>query len=144
MNIPRTLPGRLAAALTLLALAGCHAVPIYTPGPTDVRVTMLGRATPTMCVNSTPYRLEPVVTGNMPYFMVPTGQRVKLEGAMSFGSTSSTATCAPAISFTPAAGKSYVMNAGLTEHKCFIELVAVDTSTATGLAPEPTVGAPTC
>lgn len=135
---------RAAAMLTLLAAGGCTVLPVYAPTPKDVRVTVIGLGQPTMCTSGTSYRLETGMHGKHRSVMVPTGQRVRLSSLMQFSGHQVISTCQPALSFVPQSGKSYIFNAGLAEGQCFSELVAEDKTTATGVAPEPSLGGPSC
>ncbi len=135
---------RAAALLALLASAGCNVLPVYSPTPTDARVTVIGQGETTMCTKGTGYKFEPSMSGKHRTVMVPTGQRVKLMSTMQFSGYQVISTCHPALSFVPAAGKSYIFNAGLAAGQCFSELVVEDKSTATGVAPERTLARPTC
>lgn len=135
---------RLAASLTVLAAAGCSVLPIYTPTPTDARVTVIGIGRVSMCTKGAGYQLEPVTAGKHAIVMVPTGQRVQLTSTMQFSGHQVISTCTPSLAFTPAAGKSYVFNSGLAAGQCFTELVVDDKSTASGVAPEPTLTRPAC
>ncbi|MES2323110.1 MAG: hypothetical protein V4633_12670 [Pseudomonadota bacterium] len=134
----------IAALAATLALTGCSTMPIYEAKPADVRIQLLGMGKPGMCVGGTHYQLPVTEEKGIRTVRVPTGNRVMLWSTMVFQGYNVMSSCQPLLAFVPAAGHSYVSNAGLTDGKCFIELVREDSLRATGVAPEPTLQRPKC
>ena len=135
---------RLAGAAAALTLSACNVLPIYQPAPSDARITFVGLGQPGFCSAAGRFKLDVTEENGVRSALVPAGQRLTLWSYMNFQGYQAMSTCHPALSFTPASRTAYVANAGLVNGKCFIELVRDDARTATGLAIEPTAGAPTC
>lgn len=121
-------------------LAACGVVP-YQPAPNEVLapVKLVGIGSPRMCLDGKMYSLS---VDNHQTVKVPVGQRITLGSYMYFDGYSVSFSCMPRLSFTPAAGSSYVSNAGLVDQRCFMELVREDNTRDTGVVPEMTIGPP--
>lgn len=135
---------RLLAVMGPLLLAACNALPRYEPGLEDVSVQLVGLGTPSMCTKGVSYSLPVLETDGLRTTKVPTGQPVVFWSSMVFDGYQVNSRCAPAVPFTPAAGQRYLVNAGLADGKCFIEVVREDLARDTGVAPEPTIGRGSC
>jgi hypothetical protein len=145
MNLPPTLQ-RLGAAAAACLLCACAApLPTYQPQPSDVHVSVIGTQRLSMCVKQQSYSLATRDDGNgKRSISVPAGARVMLSNYMSYQGYNVISSCHPSLSFKPLAGTSYFLHSGLSAGQCFIELVRADNSSATGVAPEPSVGEPAC
>lgn len=137
-------PTRLLCAAAALLLSACHSLPVYEPTASDASIAFIGMGRPAFCTASGRYGLDVVAADGYRSAKVPAGQRLTLWTGMTFDGYQVISRCSPALAFTPAAGGSYIVNAGLSSGQCFIELVREDKSRDTGVALEASVGKPEC
>jgi hypothetical protein len=137
---------RLAAAVSLLAFGGCSTLPTYEPAATEktVNVQLLGYGAPSMCVDGRKYRLDAKESAGAITTQIPVGQRVTLSRYMTYAGYQVTSSCNPSLSLIPKEGVGVILNTGLADGRCFIEVVREDRARDTGVALEPTVGPPAC
>jgi len=137
---------RLSALAGLLSMAACHSLPTYQPAPNEAVTTakFIGMGQPYMCRGGIRYKLDVLMRDGFRTALLPTEQRISVWSAMSYVGYNIVSTCAPSIGFVPRAGTGVIVNSGLASGQCFIEVVRDDPSQATGVATEPTAGAPAC
>lgn len=133
-----------ASAFVLAALGGC--VSTYEPAPNEEMATIrsIGFGRPQICKDGQMFWAPPakdVADG----VSVPAGRRVTVGTHISDAGYQVVHFCRPFMSFQPEAGKTYLMNSGLSGNgRCFIELVREDVAADTGVSVERSLGAPYC
>lgn len=137
---------RRIAVCSLLAMSGCTTLPTYAPAAAEktVPVQLLGYGAPYMCVGGTKYKLDYKESAGAFTTQIPVGSRVTLWRYMSYAGYQVTSSCTPMLSLIPQEGVGLIINSGLANGRCFIEAVREDRTRDTGVALEPSVGAPAC
>jgi len=135
---------RRALPAAALLLGACSILPTYEPKAADATISFVGIGRPSFCSRAGRFSLDVIEADGYRTAKVPVGERISVWNYMSFDGYNVISTCMPMLAFTPAAGKSYILNAGLADGKCFIELVREDKSRDTGVALEPSMAQPGC
>jgi hypothetical protein len=136
---------RIAAAILAAAVLPACMLPVHPSAPNDVTVRSVGLVGHTrMCTSGVDYRVPEQLEDGFRSSRLPAGKQLTVSRVMSFQGYNVTSTCTPALAFTPAEGKQYVINAGLVDGKCFIELVREDANTESGVAFEDSLAQPSC
>lgn len=140
----RLLKPACAGATLAAVLAGC-ALPPYAPaaGEQTAQVTLFPGGDAWMCAGGQRYSLR-MTDSAAPGVPVPAGRRITLGTHLAYQGNNSIASCQPAVSVAAAPGSTLVLYAGVGAGRCFIEVVRADATTETGVAVEPTAGAPSC
>ncbi|MDQ1829273.1 hypothetical protein [Massilia scottii] len=147
MNFPSN-GVRAAIACGILLLTACGTpIPVYVPeaGVTTTKVSLMGGGIPYMCLAGQFYRFD-VQAGadGTSTVQVPVGTRLTMRNVMTYQGHNVVSTCRPAFSVIPKEGQTLFVNSGLSAGTCFTEAVREDNSKDTGVALEPSLGAPQC
>ncbi len=135
---------RLLIGAAALLLSACHTLPTYQPVAGDPTVSFVGMGKPSFCTKAGRFQLDVTEADGYRTARVPAGQRISMWSYMSFQGYQVITTCMPTLAFTPQTGSAYIVNAGLNNGKCFIEVVREDKSRDTGVALETSAGRPEC
>jgi len=135
---------RRALPAAALLLGACSTLPTYEPKAADATISFVGMGRPSFCSRAGQFDLDVIEADGYRTAKVPTGSRITIWNFMSFDGYNVVSSCSPTLAFTPVSGKSYILNAGLADGKCFIELVREDKSRPTGVALEPSLAQPGC
>ncbi len=132
---------KIAHCLPVVLLSACT-LPVYQPtaGETLVSVKLLANTTVQLCKDNVKYSLNQDATGQA--VQVPVGGRIDLNSYMYFTGYNVSYTCFPVLSFIPQAANTYVLDTGLRDNKCYIELVKEDKSIDTGVSIDTSVAGP--
>jgi hypothetical protein len=141
-----SITARLLAVCCLLASAGCNTLPAYAPAPAEKTVTakLLGYGKPFMCKEGKRYSLDVSESDGYQTTQLPVGARLTVWRYMSYQGYNVISSCSPTISLIPKEGVGLIIHSGLAGGKCFIEAVREDVARDTGVALDPTIGAPAC
>lgn len=139
---------RLAVPATAVVLgaflSGCTT--FYQPAPrtTLVPVRLLDPGTPSICIDGQHMGLSETTNGTVRRVLVPAGKRITLHSGVYKNNGVVSAGCSVGVSLIPEAGTRLVLQTNLAGQRCFVNIVREDATTATGVAPEPTLARPQC
>ncbi|WP_426104009.1 hypothetical protein [Massilia sp. TSP1-1-2] len=135
----------LLAGAALALLSACSGLQLHPSSPSDVTVHFVGIGGHTQfCTADGRYATEEFKDNGYRSIKLPVGKLITLWSSMSFAGYNVTSSCAPALAFIPVEGKQYVVNAGLVNGKCFIEMVREDASVESGVVFDTSVQKPSC
>lgn len=136
---------RLAAVTAVVFMTACAGLQPHPPAASDVTVHFVGLGgSSAFCTPEGRFSTQEFQDNGFRAIKLPAGKRITLSRHMSFAGYNVISNCAPAVGFTPMEGKHYVVNAGLVDGKCFIEMVREDANVETGVVFDTTVERPTC
>jgi hypothetical protein len=128
--------------ITFLILGGCATPYPFAKDEKTASVKLMHMGDAKFCKAGNFYSMQPVEGTNAA--LVPAGERIDIGTYMSFHGYNVTHSCYPILSFSPIAGKSYVLHSYIRDTKCFAELVREDGASVTGISLEPSVGPRGC
>lgn len=128
--------------ISLLILGGCATPYPFTKEEKTASIKLMNMGKAEFCKSGNFY-IMPAVEGTNSA-LVPTGERISIGTFMSFQGYNVIHHCYPFLSFLPKAGDKYVLHNYIRDNRCFVELVREDSTKATGVSLEPSVGPRDC
>jgi hypothetical protein len=134
----------LVLALAVVA-SGCatgNGPYVFAAGERTARLRVVDSQKFSICKDSRFYDVTP--DPGTPYARIPASGRITVGRFLYYQGYQVHYSCYPMLSFDPRPDGEYVMDAGVTGDRCFIDLVRADGASPTGIAPERSVGPRDC